>query len=59
MAARENASGQQLELDKNVFSQPSSSRVFSKGLFLMLWKNMIERLTQAQNYYQSRFTDDI
>ena len=38
---------QQLELGKDVFSHPPYSTFFSKGLRLMLWKNITVRLAQA------------
>ena len=46
-----NGSEQQLELGKGAFSHPPSSTVFSKGLLLMLLKNMMERSARAE-YYQ-------
>ena len=47
-AAQENGSEQQLQLDKDVLSHPPSSAFFSKGLCLMLWKDMMMvRLAQA------------
>ena len=46
-AALKNGSEQQLELGKGVFFHSPSSTFFSKGLCLMLWKNMLERLAQA------------
>ena len=44
MAAQENDSEQQLESGKDVFFNPPPSTHFSKGLCLMLRKNMIESL---------------
>ena len=41
MAAQENSSEQQLESGKDVLFHPHSSTFFSKGLCLILWKNMI------------------
>ena len=43
--AAQDGSEQQLELGKDVLSPPPSSTFFLKGLCLMLWKTMIERLT--------------
>ena len=39
-----NGSEQQLESGKDVFFHPPSSTFFSKELYLMLLKNMMERL---------------
>ena len=47
-AAQENGSEQQLESGKDVFFHPPLSTFFSKGLCLMFWKNMTERLTKAE-----------
>ena len=48
MAAKENDSDQQLDLDWDVYSHPPTLAVFLKGLCLMLPTNMMKRLTQAE-----------
>ena len=59
MAAQENGSEQQLESGNDVFFHTLFSTFFSKGLCLMLWKNMMERLAFAMILYQSAISDDI
>ena len=55
MAAQENGSEQQLELGKDVSFHPPSSSFFSKGLCLMLWKNII----YSRNITSLQFADGL
>ena len=58
VATQEDDSEQQLELGNDVFSHPPSSTFFSKGLCLMLWKNMMVNIG-GRPISNLRFFDDI
>ena len=60
MATQENGSEQQLESGKDVFFHPPSSTYFPKGLCLMLWKNMMDKVSiSGRTITNLQFADNI